>query len=195
MRVHHPLGRWPRPLAAAAAFGVSLLLGLLGPALPGVQPLLGWGVLGMMLAGCAGLLAWHCASLTVTPGGSSGLVGAGLPAALLALAMPQIGAGALILPCALAFLAARRDSALRIPAFAVQCGGGALLVGAHAEPWIGAIAAAAIPALAWATMRGAVQPTANDNPSLERAGDIWPLQPGHTYANVQPRTPNPALWE
>ncbi|RYD54221.1 MAG: hypothetical protein EOP60_08170 [Sphingomonadales bacterium] len=195
MLVHHPLGRWPRPLAAVAAFGATLLLGQFGPALPSVRPLLGWGGLGLVLSGCAGLLAWHCANLSLGPGRPSGLAGAALPSALLALVVPQVGVGALLLPCGLAVLVARRDSALRIPALVVHCGGAALLVGALLQPWIGAIIAAAVPALAWAAMRGTMGTAANDNPSLERMADIWPLQHAHTYANVQQRTTNPGPWE
>jgi hypothetical protein len=177
MLVRHPLGRWSRPLAAAAAFAATLLLGLLGPALPSVRPLFGWGGLGVTLAGCMGLLAWHVAQASATPNGRAGLAGVALPSALLALAVPQIGAGALAIPCLLAFVATLRDSASRPAALAIHCGAGALLAGTAAHPWLGALAAMAVPALAWISLRGAAVAHANDNPSLERVAAIWPLQP------------------
>ena len=183
MIVRNPLGGWGRPFAAFGALAAALALGLAGPALPGPAPLFGWGGLGLLLAGCAGMLAWHVARLRVTPAGPSGLAGAALPAAILAWTMPGIGAAALIVPCILAILAARRDSGGRFAALAVQSGALALLATAAANPLLGAFACATIPAIAWFAARGAALLPANDNPSMERLEDIWPLHANASYAN------------
>ena len=183
MIVRNLFGRWRGPLSALGALAGTLTLGLVGTALPGPTPLFGWGGLGLLLAGCAGLLAWHVARLSVMPAGPSGQAGAALPAAILALAVPGTGAAALIMPCALAFLAARRDSGLRIAALAVLSGALAFLVTAPASPVLGAFACAMIPGIAWLSLRSAVLAAANDNPSMERLEEIWPLHPHASYAN------------
>ncbi|RYD59249.1 MAG: hypothetical protein EOP60_02190 [Sphingomonadales bacterium] len=182
MIVRNPLGRWRRPLAALGALAATLGLGLAGPALPGVVPLFGWGGLGLLLAGSAGMLAWHVARLSTTPAGISGQAGAALPAAILALTVPSIGAFALIVPCAVAILCARRDSEQRVAALAVLSGALALFASLGASPLLGALVCAAIPAIAWLCLRGAALAAANDNPSMERLEEIWPLHPHASYA-------------
>lgn len=194
MIVRNPLGRWRRPFIALAAFGATALLGLAGPALPGPAPLFGWGGWGLLLAGSAGLLAWHIARLRVTPGGAAGDAGAALPAALLALVIPTLGAAALLTPVALAILCAWRDSAHRRATLAILSGALALLVGTAASPFLGAFACATIPALAWVSWRGAVLEVANDNPSLERVEQIWSLQSAATYANQRRGNPESGSW-
>ncbi|WP_331015973.1 hypothetical protein [Sphingomonas sp.] len=178
--MRNPLGRWRRPLAALAALAATLVLGLAGPALPGAAPLFGWGGLGLLVAGSAGLLAWHLARLSITPAGRSGQIGAALPAALLALSLPGIGPGAVLAPCALAILATRRDASQSLVALAVHCSAAALLLG----DWLTAgLACAMTPGMAWLSLRGAFCAIANDNPSLERIEDICSLQRPATYAN------------
>lgn len=193
MLVHHPLGPWPRPLAAIAALALTLVLGLVGPALPGPRALLGWGGLGLVLAGSAGLLAWHVARLSVTPAGNSGFAGAALPASLLALTVPQMGAAALLVPCALALATSRHDPAQRLAAIAVQCGALALLMSSDA-PLLGALASATVPALALLSLRGAERAVANDNPSLERTGSFSPLQLHASYASPPRRDSETSKW-
>lgn len=182
MIVGNPLGRWRRPLAALLALAATLALGRAGPALPSVAPLFGWGGLGLLLVGCAGILAWHIARMSATPAGVSGEAGAALPAAILALCIPAIGAAALLAPCALAILCARRDSGSRAAALAMLSGTLAMLAGGS-NPFLGALACAAIPAIAWLSLRGSALVAANDNPSLERLEEIWPLHSNATYAN------------
>lgn len=194
MMVRNPLRRWRRPFAALAAFSGTAMLGLAGPALPGAAPLFAWGGLGLLLTGSMGLLAWHVARLRVTPGGPAGDAGAALPAALLALSIPAIGAAALLLPCALAILCARRDSEQRTPALAASSGALALLACLAAHPFLGAFASATIPAIAWVSMRGAVLHAANDNPSLERLDDICSLQPCASYAKQGPGNSESGSW-
>jgi len=183
MIVRNPLGPWHRPLLALAGFGGTALLGLACPALPSPAPLFGWGGLGLLLAGSAGMLAWHVARMRVTPAGPSRQAGAALPAAVLALAIPTLGVTALLVPCVLAILCARRDSGQRLGALAVLSGALALLTSAAASPLLGAFVAATIPALAWVSWRGAALAPANDNPSMERLEEIWPLHRDATYAN------------
>ncbi|RYE01636.1 MAG: hypothetical protein EOP61_10655 [Sphingomonadales bacterium] len=193
MILRNPLGRWRRPLAALAALMATLALGLAGPALPSVVPLLGWGGLGLLTAGCSGMLAWHGAQMRVTPTGRSGVAGAALPAAILALAVPGLGAAALLVPAALAIRCARRDSDLRGVALAVLSGSLAIACTA-ASPILGALACAAVPALAWLSVRGAALKPANDNPSMERLTEIWPLHPRATYANHKAEDSESGTW-
>ncbi len=194
MIVHNPFGRWRRPLSALLTFAATLVLGLAGAPLPGPVALFGWGGLGLLLAGCAGMLAWHAARMASTPAGPSGQAGAALPAAILALAVPGIGAAALIVPCALAILVARRDSDARIAALAVHGGALALLVTGSASPLLGAFACAMIPGIAWLSLRGAALGYANDNPSMERLEDIWPLHANATYANQRAGNSESGSW-
>lgn len=183
MIVRNPLGRWQRPLTALGAAAATLALGLAGPALPGVTPLFGWGGLGLSLAGCAGMLAWHVARMRVTPAGASGWVGVALPASILTLSIPTIGAAALLVPALLAIRRVQSDSGACLPALAVLGGALAMLTTIAANPLIGAFACATIPAIAWVSMRGSVLAAANDNPSMERPEEIWPLHPRASYAN------------
>ena len=194
MIVRIPPGRWRRPLAGLGALAATLALGLAGPARPGVVPLFGWGGLGLLLAGCAGMLAWHLARLGATPAGASGAAGAALPAAILALATPSIGAFALLVPGVLALLSVRRDSGQRIAAMAVLSSALALFASAGASPLLGAFACATIPAIAWLCRRGAALEAANDNPSMERLEEIWPLHPHASYATQERRSSESGSW-
>ena len=194
MIVRTPLGRWPRPLAALAALAATLCLGLAGPPLPGVVPLFGWGGLGLILAGAAGLLAAHLARLSATPAGPAGAAGAALPASLLVLAMPGLGAVALVLPCLLALVCARRDSGQRVAALAAMLGAFALYASIGAHPFAGALAAAMIPAIALLALRGAALEAANDNPSMERLAEIWPLHHPAHYANQERGSSESGSW-
>ncbi|MES2987988.1 MAG: hypothetical protein V4808_08785 [Pseudomonadota bacterium] len=170
-------------MIALGAAGSTLLLGLAGPALPGIVPLFGYGGLGLLLAGCAGLLSWHVARMRATPAGPSGKAGAALPAAILALAIPSLGAAALLVPVALAIRCARADSDARVPALAMLSSALALLASVAASPFLGAFACATIPAIAWFSRGTAALQAANDNPSLERLEEIWPLHPLAGYAS------------
>ena len=191
MRIHYSLGRWARPRAAVAAAAATLLLGLVGPALPGARLLAGWGGLGLTLVGSIGMLAWHIARMRVTPAGRSALAGAALPASLLALAVPQLGAAALLMPCALSLLLAWRDPSLRLTALAVQCAAVAML----GAPEVGAAVCLITPALAWLSLRGATIMVANDNPALERLTDIWPLRASQTYGNASRNDSASRIWD
>ncbi|RYY25912.1 MAG: hypothetical protein EOP62_12400 [Sphingomonadales bacterium] len=194
MIVRNPLGRWRRPLTALAALAATLVLGLAGPTLPGVAPLFGWSGLGLLLAGSAGMLAWHVARMRGTPAGRSGDAGAALPAAILALSVPSLGAAALILPCVLAIRCARRDPDQRVAARVVLSGALALLVGSLSGGLLGALACAAIPAIAWFCRHGAAMHAANDNPSLERLGEIWSLHRKPSYAIQGTGTSESGTW-
>ncbi|WP_066797142.1 hypothetical protein [Sphingomonas soli] len=193
MIMRNPFGRWRRPLAALAALMATLALGLAGPALPGVVPLFGWGGLGLLLAGCAGMLSWHGARMRSTPAGRAGDPGAALPASILALAVPGLGAAALLVPVALSIRCASRDSDLRLPALAVLSGLLAMLC-TVGSPLLGALACAAIPLLAGLSTRGAALVPANDNPSMERPGEIWALLPRATYANHKNEDTESGTW-
>lgn len=194
MIVRNPLGRWRRPLAALAALTATVLLGLAGPKLPGVVPLFGWGGLGLLLAGGAGLFAWHVARMRVTPAGPSGDAGAALPAAMLALALPTLGAAALAVPVLLAIRCAHRDPTQRFVVLAVLSGALAMLAGTFAHPFLGALACATIPAIAWLSRSAAALQAANDNPSLERLVQIWPLHGDASYAKPRLETAESGIW-
>lgn len=182
MIVRNSFRRWRRPLAALAALTATLTLGLAGRTLPGIVPLFGWGGLGLLLAGSAGLFVWHVARLRMMPTGRAGMAGAALPAALLALVVPGLGAMALLVPCGLAIRAMARDPESR--ALALLIHGGALALATSTAPLLGALACSAIPAMAWLSLRGSVLSAANDNPSMERPDGIWPLHLRASYAST-----------
>jgi hypothetical protein len=158
--------------AALAAAGATALLGLLGPALPGPwQPLTELGLLplmGLVLAGGTGLLAYHFARLTVAP---TPWLDAATPAAILPLILiPGIGTAALFVPLGLAIRLARGNPRQRVVALMVQCGALAVAL----EPLAGPFATCFVTV----TMLGTAlffavnhdQIAANDNPSMERSG-------------------------
>lgn len=194
MIVRNSFGRWQRPLAALAGVAATLALGLAGPRLPGVVPLFGWGGLGLLLAGCAGLLAWHVARMRTTPAGPMGMAGAALPAAILALACPSLGAAALLAPVALAIRCIQSDSDARLPGLVVLSGALAMLASVFASPFPGAFACAMIPAIAWVCWGRAALQAANDNPSMERLEEIWPLHGAASYANQGNKKSESGSW-
>lgn len=159
--------------AALAALGLTLALGGLGPSLHGGASLLPWGAFGLAIAGGAGLLAWHLAQLAALP--RAGLAAAALPAALIPAALfPAIGAGALAPVLLLALLAGPRH---KLAVCLAGAGAAAALAGG---PVGAACASGAMLAAAWRLLPRS--PAANDNPSMERAADFWPLPVYASYA-------------
>lgn len=175
-----------KPLyAAIAALAAVLLLGGTGPAVNGIAPLLSWGLLGLALAGGTGFLAWHLAQLTTLPLRPGGHARAALPAALVPLiAIPGIGAAALLVPAVLALALLRRE---RFAALAALAGIGAAI---GPGPFAAGVAGATMLVAAW--FARARCPAANDNPSMERALPFWPVpnagEYGRKYVGI--RFPN-----
>ncbi len=176
------------PHAALGALAATLLLGMAGPALPGVAALLPWGAFGLALVTGAGLLAWHLARLTAVPTGQAGLAGAALPAALLPiLALPSIGTAALAVPALLAAAALRRGPVQRVVALLVQCGAAAALTAVPGDLFAACFVTGTMLAAAWISLRSIEPRAANDNPSMERAPGFWLLPVSVTYARENPR--------
>lgn len=169
-----------RPLwHALAALAATLLLGTNGAPLHGAAGLLSWGMFGLVLVSGAGLLAWHLAQLTVLPLPRGGLAVGALPAALVPLlVLPQIGAGALLVPLALAIRGAVRDSAQRPAALALTC---APLCADSA-----AMLTLLLGASLCLSLRAAHASAANDNPALGRGARFWRMPLVPSYAILSP---------
>lgn len=177
--------RVPGPMAAlaaaAAALAATLLLGLTGAPTPLFRGA-PFEIAGLPAVAGFGLLAWHFARLTALP--LAGPAPAALIAALApALLLPGLGAGALAVPAAIALLMLWTDASRRVVALLVQCGA----LAAAAEPPGGNFHNGFV----YATMLGAalflaarsLSGAANDNPSMEREGQISPLPPASCYAS------------
>lgn len=169
------------PLTALAA---TLVLGMVGPAVPGAWHLLGPGMLmpliGLLLAGGAGLATYDLAQRTVSPAQPWAV--AALPCALAATAMPGIGIPALLVALTLGTVVAFQNGEEQLNGFAAQAASAAGLVAACLDsPAIGSLSALAMLALAARLTRTAGRRPANDNLSKERIDESWwlPLDPGH----------------
>jgi hypothetical protein len=202
MLLHSGYGAVVRPILARLApallaLAATLLLGAIE--LP-FSPRWRWfestsllPVIGIVFAGAAGLLACHLALLSVTPRRSYS-AGA-LPAALIAGALPGLGATALLVPLTLAVLAG-----LRAPTRAAALAGlGAVVialagVGLHSPPLqlAGALAMLAAAAL---QIRREARPAANDNIRNAPFTAFWRLPEEPLRARQPARTSSPALGE
>ncbi|UZK67543.1 hypothetical protein [Sphingomonas sp. M1-B02] len=178
-----------RPLAIALyALGGTLLLGVAGPAMPGLWELLGalglLPLLGLVLAGGAGLLACHLAQLTAVPLGRASFAKAALPAFLIpAAAIPAMGVAALLPPLAIAVILARRVPEQRDAGLIATLGTLAGLAAAGlGNAWLGSGASIAMLAAAWLSLHRSGKPAGNDDPGLERMRDIMRLPEGAAYA-------------
>ncbi|MDP5279052.1 hypothetical protein Q9Q95_08960 [Sphingomonas sp. DG1-23] len=150
-------------------------------------------VIGLVFASAAGLLACHLALLSVAPRPSR--LASALPAALIAGALPGLGAAALLVPAMLAAYAAFRGPA-RKPAL---CGlGGATLAlfgaGLHGPilPLAGSLAMLAAATL---LIRRAARPAVNDNVHNAPFTAFWRLPEDPLRARQPARTSSPVLGE
>lgn len=184
------------PLCALAA---TLLLGAAGPRVPGAWELLEslalLPVMGPLLASIAGLLACHLAWTSALP--FSRDAASVLPAALIAAALPGVGAMALLVPLSVSLLALRvRVRAGRLAAL-LGLGGAATGI---AAAWLGSPAAGTAGALtmlaaAALLIRRAARAADNDNRRDEPfvAFGSLPGDPGR--AKRIPWTSSPGLGE
>lgn len=187
----------PRALTAAlAALAATLAAGLAGPALPGawswLMPRGEYAVAGLATIGGAGLLAWHLARMSAVPvrAGKAALAAAIAPLLL----VPGIGAGALIVPAAIALDGARRDRGQRVVALMVHCGAAAALAALAAGLAAAAPASVIVLISSWVAALRSCRCAANDNPSMERVvriADDSKLPPRSCYAN---RDSIPGKW-
>src|SRR5687768_14483415 len=119
-----PYPRTPsRLLPPLAGLSATLVLGIFGPAAPGLWQLLGptalMPLLGVVLAGCSGLIAYELAQRSIGPAQTPAL--AALPAALIASALPGIGVPALLGALCLASMVVWRAEDHQIEGLAAQC--------------------------------------------------------------------------
>lgn len=188
----------PRLAPALLALAATALAGL--PRLP-FAGVAGWlespGLLpgvGVALAGAAGLLACHLALLSVAPRRAA--LADALPAAMVAGALPGLGAGALLVPMALALHALLRQPSRRGPALVGVFGVTVALAAAglhspalHLAGCFGMLAAAAL------QIRRTAQPAGNDNRRAEPLAVFWSLPDAPCHATQPPRTSSPELGE
>ena len=187
-----------RPIAtrlvpAFVALLATLLPGLAGPSRPGAWQMLDSDALmaatGLLLAGAAGLFACHLAQLTARP--ASSLLASALPAALIAGAVPGLGAAALLVPlgvCFHAILRARFRPAALFGLLGAAAGIGSIWLD---SPALGTAASLAMLATAAALLRPAGA-AINDNRRVEGLGVFW-IPPGDDRHVV--RAPSPGLGE
>jgi hypothetical protein len=130
-----------------------------------------------------GLLAWHFARLTALPLAESpatALIAALIPA----LFFPGLGKMALIVPAGAAFWLWRRHADQRVVALLVQCGALAgLSARADGDFSSGFLYATMLGTALFLTAR-TLSGAANDNPSMERVGQIHRLPPPACYASA-----------
>jgi hypothetical protein len=181
-------GAVTRPIAARlapalAALATALLLGAFGPARAGAwlalespEPM---AVTGLLLAGAAGLFACHLALLTARPAPSH--VASALPAALIAGALPGLGAAALFVPlciCGYATLRARLRPAALLGLFGALTGiGGAWFD----DPIFGTMASLVMLAAAALPLIRSPRAALNDNRPPEALGEFWILPDDDTH--------------
>jgi hypothetical protein len=150
-------------------------------------------VIGIVFASAAGLLACHLALLSIARR-TSGFASA-LPAALIAGAVPGLGAAALLVPLT---LAARASLRKRVRAAAL-CGLGAVVIalagaGLH-SPILHLSGALAMLAAATLEIRRAARPAANDNVRNAPFTAFWRLPADPLRARQPARTSSPVLGE
>ena len=181
---------------ASLALAATLLLGAAGDigAWRWVESTALLPLTGIVFATAAGLLACHLAMVSVAPR-SSGPASA-LPAALIAGALPGLGAAALLVPLAIATYAAFRLPALRVTALAGLCGIGvaAAAAGLH-SPALHITGALAMLAVAALQIRRAARPAVNDNSPDEPFTVFWSLPEKPLRATQPPRTSSPFAGE
>lgn len=174
--------RWPALPASCAAVAAVLGAGGFGPTLPSWWEALGGtplvGLIGLVLAAGAGLLAFHLARVA---GGGQRATARGWRAALAAALVPTatipgIGAAALMVPIAAAAALLPDSRAERGGALAALASGALGVLAARMNsPALGCIACAMMLAVAWVLILRTAIPAANDNPWLERPRDNWLL--------------------
>jgi hypothetical protein len=185
-----------RLLPPLAGLSVTLALGAVGPAEPGLWQLLSptalMPLLGVVLAGCAGLIAYELAQRTTGPAQAPAL--AALPATLVAAALPGIGVPALLGALCLASFVAWRDPDHGLHGFAGQCAAALGLAAACLDSEVfGSMSAVAMLSLAAFLTRQAAFRPANDNPSMERleAFSWLPVVPGYAIESAGIRQMGP----
>lgn len=192
-------GAVTRPIAmrlapALAALAMTLLAGMTGPSRPGAWQMLdstaAMAVTGLLLAGAAGLLACHLAQLTARP--FSSLSASGLPAALIAAAIPGLGVAALLVPlglCGHAAMQSRFRPAALFGLLGAAVGIGSIWLD---SPVLGTSASLAMLAAAALLLRDAGRPATNDNRPVERLDAFWILPDNDRHAS---RASSPGLGE
>jgi hypothetical protein len=150
-------------------------------------------VIGIVFASAAGLLACHLALLSVAP--RRPRFASALPAALIAGALPGLGAPALLVSLTLAAHAALRT---RAPKTAL-CGLGGVAIalasaGLH-SPILHLSGALAMLAAATLEIRRAARPAANDNVRNAPFTAFWRLPADPLRAREPARTSSPVLGE
>ncbi len=187
--------RWPALPASCAAVAAVLAAGGFGASLPGwwemLSPGAAVGLVGLVLAGGAGLLAFHLAGVA---GNSSRATARGwrapLAAALVPVAtIPAIGVAALVVPLVAAIGLRPETRGERAAAIAAVLACAAAFSAAHlSSPETGCLASLTMLAAAWfLSTRPAIQ-AANDNPSLERMRYDWMLPDPRAYARQRAGT-------
>ncbi|WP_448661809.1 hypothetical protein ACG3SL_14155 [Sphingomonas sp. CJ20] len=198
------LRRWPAMPASTAAVAGVLALGGFGATIPGWWDVLRGtplvGLLGLLVAGGAGLLAFHLACVAGervaarTRGWRAPLVAALIPVA----AIPGMGAGALAVPLVVAALLLLRPAPAGQRAVALAGAIGALaglVAVALQSPLAGCFGSVTM--LGSACFLIALRPmgAANDNPRVERTGGIWMLPDAAQYATQRAGTRGPSYGE
>lgn len=185
----------PRLMPALLAFAATLLAGTVLLPFAGVA---GWlespvllPAIGLALAAAAGLFACHLALLTIAPRISPWA--SALPAALVAGALPGLGAGALLVPLALVLIC--------LPSVRLTASVGMFGVAiALAAAWLHSPAvhlAGSLILLAAATLqiRRIARPADNDNRRNEPLAVFWSLPDAPRHATQPARTSSPELGE